>query len=275
MPLFLTTSLRPKQDNINIIHITDMHLFGDKDQSLLGVNTYCTFDAVMEEIEACQMNYDLLVATGDFVQDGSDEAYAIFAERCSSLSIPCVWTPGNHDKYEKIDAIFGARYLWSEKFILLGNHWLLLLLNSTVVNQAHGYLSEEEWDKFTHAVSVYPDRFILIMLHHPPFESGSEWLDQHGLKNKEELHLKISGYPNVKAIGCGHIHQPIEIQNETLFFSTPSTCVQFKPNCVQFTVAENPPGWRSLYLSPTGEVSTELHTLTSLTIQPDTALAGY
>lgn len=275
MSLFFTAALPFKQERITIAHITDTHLFASKHQNLLGINTYYTFDAVMNEIEKVQSDYDLLVATGDFVQDGSTKAYTLFAERCASLSIPCFWTPGNHDKHAKMASVFDTHQLRSEKVILLGTNWVLLLLDSVVIGQDHGFLSEQEWDKLTQVLTLYPHRSILIMLHHPPFKSGSLWLDQHGLKNKNRLQRKIKESSNIKAIGCGHIHQAIEFKYGALFFSTPSTCIQFDPNCARFTVANSAPGWRSIRLHCQGNVSTCVHRVESLNLYPDDSVTGY
>ncbi len=81
---------------VRILQITDTHLFAEKHETLLGVNTG-KLPAVLEAIRAQQYEYDLIVATGDLAQDQSAAAYQHFAEGIASFRAPCVWLPGNHD----------------------------------------------------------------------------------------------------------------------------------------------------------------------------------
>lgn len=48
---------------VRILQITDTHLFAEKHETLLGVNTWESYQAVLEAIRAQQYEYDLIVAT--------------------------------------------------------------------------------------------------------------------------------------------------------------------------------------------------------------------
>jgi len=50
---------------IRILQITDTHLFAGKHESLLGVNTWSSYKAVLDAIIAQHRDYDLIIATGD------------------------------------------------------------------------------------------------------------------------------------------------------------------------------------------------------------------
>ena len=63
-----------------ILQITDTHLFAQKHETLLGVNTWESYQAVLAAIRNSQREFDLIVATGDLAQDHSAEAYQHFAE---------------------------------------------------------------------------------------------------------------------------------------------------------------------------------------------------
>lgn len=82
---------------VRILQITDTHLFAEKHETLLGVNTWESYQAVLSAIHAENRPCDLIVATGDLAQDQSSAAYQHFAEGIASFSVPCVWLPGNHD----------------------------------------------------------------------------------------------------------------------------------------------------------------------------------
>jgi Icc protein len=47
----------------------------------------------------------------------------------------------------------------------------------------------------------------------------------------------------VKHLLCGHIHQELDLDwNGRRMMATPSTCVQFKPHCANFTLDTVPAG---------------------------------
>ncbi len=62
---------------VRILQITDTHLFAEKHETLLGVNTWESYQAVLEAIRAQQYEYDLIVATGDLAQDQSARLISI------------------------------------------------------------------------------------------------------------------------------------------------------------------------------------------------------
>ncbi|GAB7258699.1 hypothetical protein DaDZ19_03640 [Dickeya ananatis] len=69
---------------VRILQITDTHLFADAQGTLLGVNTYRSYQAVLNAIAAQQMNVDLITATGDLAQDHTQDAYTHFCDGYSS-----------------------------------------------------------------------------------------------------------------------------------------------------------------------------------------------
>mgnify|MGYP002226033289 CR=1 FL=1 len=82
---------------VRILQITDTHLFAEKHETLLGVNTWESYQAVLSAIHAEHRDCDLIVATGDLAQDQSSAPIQHFAEGIASFSVPCVWPAGNHD----------------------------------------------------------------------------------------------------------------------------------------------------------------------------------
>ena len=74
---------------VRILQITDTHLFAEKHETLLGVNTWESYQAVLSAIHAEHRDCDLIVATGDLAQDQSSAAYQHFAEGIASFSVPC------------------------------------------------------------------------------------------------------------------------------------------------------------------------------------------
>ena len=164
------------------------------------------------------------------------------------------------------------------KQVLLGDQWQILLLDSQVQSVPHGELSDDQLIWLDNCLAQQPDRHTVVMLHHHPLASGCTWLDQHSLRNSHMLAEVLIRYQNIEGILCGHIHQDLDVMwNGIRMLATPSTCVQFKPHCTNFTLDTAAPGWRYLELT-TGEnpsLTTQLFRLDTDEFSPDLGSDGY
>ncbi|MFG7479147.1 3',5'-cyclic-AMP phosphodiesterase, partial [Enterobacter hormaechei] len=125
---------------VRILQITDTHLFAEKHETLLGVNTWESYQAVLDAIHAEKRPCDLIVATGDLAQDQSSAAYQHFAEGIASFSVPCVWLPGNHDFQPAMYSSLQDAGISPAKCVFAGDQWQILLLDSQVFGVPHGEL---------------------------------------------------------------------------------------------------------------------------------------
>ncbi|AJC64888.1 MULTISPECIES: 3',5'-cyclic-AMP phosphodiesterase [Dickeya] len=261
---------------VRILQITDTHLFADEQGTLLGVNTNRSYQAVLNAIAAQQMNVDLITATGDLAQDHTQDAYTHFATGIRRLGAPCVWLPGNHDFQPAMVDVLARSGIAPSKHVLLGEHWQVILLDSQVFGVPHGELSEYQLEWLDRSLQSQPERHTLLMLHHHPLSSGCTWLDQHSLRNAHSLDALLSRFPHVRTVLCGHIHQEMDLDwNGRRLLATPSTCVQFKPHCTNFTIDNVAPGWRYLELLPDGGVETRVCRLEGNEFLPDMDSDGY
>lgn len=262
---------------IRLLQITDPHLSSTSESRLLEVDTIASFSAVINQIKQTTDAFDLILATGDLIQDHQLDGYHHFAQITQQLNTPIVWLEGNHDSQpamaevlEKYDHIF------PDKQILLGEHWQILMLNTQVVGQAYGELSATQLEWLEQKLKQYPQRFSLIAQHHNILPTNAKWLDQHSLKNADMLADILSQFENVRGIVHGHIHQQVDAVWEGIpILATPSTCIQFKPNCDQFTLDLLPQGWREIYLHPNGEIQTTVKRLNSNDFLPNLDATGY
>lgn len=261
-----------------ILQLTDTHLFAGKHETLLGVNTWSSFEAVLDTLVAEQRPYDLIVASGDLAQDHSPEAYQHFVDAIARLNAaPVVWLPGNHDyQPTMVTTLANGAGISDTKHILVGDAWQVVLLDSQVPGVPHGELSDYQLEWLERTLSAHASRHTLIFLHHHPMPSGCTWLDQHSLRNSHMLEAVLQPFPLAKTLVCGHIHQDLDLNwNGRRLLSTPSTCVQFKPHCTNFTIDTVPPGWRWLTLGPDGSVETEVQRLQTSRFTPDLDSEGY
>ena len=121
---------------------------------------------------------------------------------------------------------------------------------TAVFGVPHGELSEFQLDWLETKLAAEPERHTLLLLHHHPLPAGCSWLDQHSLRNSAALDSVLAKYPRVKHLLCGHIHQEQDLDwNGRRMLATPSTCVQFKPHCANFTldtIARAGAGWNCM-----------------------------
>ena len=272
-----TYQYNTQQDVFRIIQITDPHLFKDTNGELLGINTQASFSQVLSEIQQQQYDYDLVLATGDLVQDNSDEGYLRFRQEVKALNNKMVfWIPGNHDFQPKMFEILKEETVSAKKHILLGDKWQILLLDSQVQGVPHGQLEAEELDWLKLKLQEYPQRYSLVVLHHHLLSTGSAWLDQHNLRNANELAEVLAPFKHVKALLYGHIHQ--QVDSEWLGYqvmATPSTCIQFKADSNTFALDVAQPGWREIDLHADGHIETRVKRIQQASFLPNLQVEGY
>ena len=264
------------QEVFRIVQVTDPHLFNDPNSELLGINTQASFSQVLTEIQQQHYAYDLVLATGDLVQDSSDNGYLRFCENVKSLEKMVFWIPGNHDFQPKMVEFLTKENVNAGKHILLGEHWQILLLDSQVQGVPHGQLEPEELAWLQAKLATYPQRYTLVVLHHHLLSTGSRWLDQHNLRNPHELAGILEPFPRVKAILYGHIHQQVDSSwHGYHVMATPSTCIQFKPDCNTFTLDTLQPGWREIELYADGHIETRVKRIQQASFLPNFQESGY
>ena len=246
---------------LNILQLTDPHIYDDPDRLLYDVNTNQALRSVVARICSEDAVFDLVVVTGDLVHDAGDIAYQTLITLLEPLNLPCYLIPGNHDQPHIMREVFNQMpFLWLDRLERQG--WQLLFLNTQAQGQIGGTLSEKEYKQFcAHLDSC--DLPTVIFMHHPALPVNSTWLDRIALQDAVSFLEVLNTYPQVKAVVNGHVHQEFEYISErgVHFYGTPSTCAQFKPKVNAFAVDELAPGWRVLKLANNGEVESYIKRL--------------
>ena len=261
-------------DVLHVLQITDPHLLGDAEGRLLGVKTRDTLDAVLEHVKQHYGQPDVVLATGDISQDGSDASYAFFRERTAFFECPVFWFAGNHDVVPVMEQAVRGTRATERRFRSHG--WQFIFLNSSVPGQVHGYLGKQELQMLDRYLSERPDEHALVCLHHHPVEIGASWMNAIGLRNHEAFFEVLERHPQVRGIVCGHIHQNLdqEIHGRRMLAS-PSTSIQFLPDSHEFSVDSVPPGYRWLELYPDGHIETGVERIEDDDFGLDLDSSGY
>jgi Icc protein len=239
-----------------ILHISDTHLFSDKNKVLLKVPTQKSLEAVIELIKQKQEKFDFIIHSGDLSQDYLPPSYTRLAEMLAVFKVPTYYVPGNHDDTKVMMDVFPCHLVSNTKHIII-NGWQLILLDSHIPSAVEGSLASRELTQLRHCLESHPDHHALTVFHHQPVPVGSHWLDNLGLKNADEFWKIVSQFPQFKAAFFGHVHQEFEqVVNGIPCYSAPSTCFQFARKKYDFGIEHIPPGYRWIHLYDDGRIET-------------------
>jgi 3',5'-cyclic AMP phosphodiesterase CpdA len=193
-----------------IAQITDLHIGFDRDNP--DEYNMQRLKSVIARLVDAPNTPDMLLMTGDLTEFGDAASFAALAEAVSQCPFP-VWTiPGNHDLREELLAAFPDTPV-NDGFIQYALEWndVRVLMLDTLEEGRHGgafcgrraaWLSAE--------LTAHPDTPTVVVMHHPPFESGICWLDSDAREPWIGRFAEaIKGHGQVKSILAGHLHRNI------------------------------------------------------------------
>ena len=261
--------------SIEVIQITDLHFLPDPRQTLLGIDTDETARQVIELAKVKIWPPDLILLTGDLAQDPLADTYRRLHRYLQHLDVRCVCLPGNHDDPRIMQEVLNSEKVDCSPRVLT-DAWQIICLDSSEPGSEVGHFSEKTFRVLKQYLNEYPEKFVLICLHHHPIPIGCAWLDTMVLEEKNELFAILESYPKTRAIVCGHIHQALDTRHRNIqVFGTPSTCFQFKPASENFRLDDKAPGYRRLMLFPDGTIETEVFRLAELPKGLNLSSSGY
>lgn len=250
--------IRDSADPVRVLHLTDPHLFADRDGALRGTVTLATLQSVLDHYRLSGWNADVIALTGDLIQDDSAAAYRHCRDLLGGLGLPIQCVPGNHDVRSLMrDALPDPpfKYCGAAEF---GN-WLVAGIDSCAAGRAGGVVTDEEIARMKSMIASSGADHVIVCLHHPPVRVGSAWLDSVGLDNGAQILAELAALGRVRIALFGHVHQAYDkLHGAVRVVGTPSTCRQFLPNSDEFAVDDRPPAYRRLALFADGRVETEL-----------------
>ncbi len=263
---------------IQLVQITDTHLYGDADGTLLKMNTHDSFAHVLDVVLEHEDSIDLILATGDITQDASVSAYEHFQEKIKSLNAPFRWIPGNHDSARVMAEVANGSGA-SEKAIQI-NNWNIFMLDTSIEGQVHGHLASSELDFLESSlIATEEDESVdhcLVCLHHNPVKGNAGWMKDIGLHNKDRFWAILKKSQKLRCVVYGHVHQELDFEHNGIrCLCTPSTCIQFKPNVVNFALDPINPGYRTLQLHEDGRIETQVYRVEGELFEVDYTSGGY
>jgi len=263
----------PVDGVLHLFQVTDTHLMAESGGRLLNVDTDDSLAAVLDLAKRRSPGPDAMLITGDIAGDGAVGAYERMEAGLAPFGVPSFWLPGNHDGC-------AAAAVPEERFTrtITTPHWLIVMLNSQVEDEVGGRLDAVELDALSAAVdgANAARRHLLVALHHPLHKLGVAWLDPQRVENADAFFAEIGRCQQSAYVISGHVHQESDLVYEGVrYLTTPSTCIQFAPNQVDFKVDDIAPGYRWLDLHPDGSIETAVERVTYRSFPVDLASGGY
>lgn len=158
---------------------------------------------------------DLLLITGDLVDQGQPQEYDHLNEILAPIDIPLLLVPGNHDDRKVMLNAFPNLLVKPNSGFWQFSHqepeWPIRIIGLDTVNadQSGGLLCQERLDWFASILEKDQITPTLVAMHHPPFITGIGHMDDIGLEGREAFANIVRSHSNIELITCGHLHRNI------------------------------------------------------------------
>ncbi len=234
-----------------LAQVTDIHLGFDPDNP--SEFNRKRLDQALKALRDMTPQPDVLLATGDLVDRGDQDSYIRLEEAFSDLPFPVYMCLGNHDlrgpfRKQFPDVPTAGGYVQYE----IDDGPLRLLFLDTLEEGRHGGAFcdvRAQW--LAERLAEKPDKPTLLILHHPPVESGIAWMNTDPREPwVSVLADTMAGHDQIKGMITGHLHRNISTSFEG---TSLSICASTAPQ-VAFDLEpidpENPDGRNMIVADP-------------------------
>ncbi|HEY9027947.1 MAG TPA: phosphodiesterase [Burkholderiaceae bacterium] len=156
---------------------------------------------------------DLVLVTGDLVDEGRPEEYEVARELLDALGLPYFVIPGNHDDRENFRAAFAdLGYLPGQGPLhyCVDSHPVRIVgLDSCVPGAHHGHIDAAGLRWLSGVLASNGAQPTIVMLHHPPFTCGIPYMDAYRYLDPGPLAAVLERHANIELVLCGHVHRPM------------------------------------------------------------------
>lgn len=233
-----------------IAHLSDPHVRPEGVLYQGIVDSNAQFAAAIEQVKGLDPRPDLVLLTGDLVDHGQDEEYAMLTRLLEGLDIPLLAIPGNHDEREAFRRAFAGRS-WLPVAgpidYVVGDRGAVrvVALDVTVPGLHHGVVTEEAAAWLDDVLASQSARPTIVMMHQPPFATGIPYMDPYDCREGHRLAAVVARHPQVERILCGHVHRVMQMRfGGTVLCTAPSTttaiALRLRPGATPASYSEPP-----------------------------------
>jgi 3',5'-cyclic AMP phosphodiesterase CpdA len=163
--------------------------------------------------QAREYRADVVLMTGDLVNDERADEYAVLAEAIIDPPAPLYLMPGNHDDRTHMRRTFPTHsYLprtGNLSFAIDDHPVRIVAVYQIVPGETYGILSAEHADWLDRTLALAPDKPTIVALHHPPFLTHDLLFDGIGLVDADLFANVIARHRQVARVICGHHHRVV------------------------------------------------------------------
>lgn len=256
-----------KMKSLRVVHITDIHLLAEPGARLYGIDTAVALQKVIDAIVELTPPPDLLIATGDLAEDGSEATYSRLGNLLAGVNMPVYVLAGNHDDINEMhDSLVGGNISFLDMARI--DNWFFMFVNSQVVGESYGFISPVEMSLLKDNLELAGDAPVVVALHHTPMEICPRANCQ--LQNLTEFNQLTASFPGIKAVIAGHTHVNAEKNIAShVQYTTPSTFAQIDHGLAGDSdsgdfwalhrMDGSSHGFRVLDLTPDGQITSQVH----------------
>ena len=197
-----------------IAQISDTHI-GSAVEGSAGTNLR-RLDRVLAHLAGMARRPDLLLVTGDLAdadadsQDEDEDSYQLLKSRLDRCGIPVHVCIGNHDSRIAAQRVFGREGSDFFHFAADAGPLRLIVLDSVENGRHGGAFCEARAAWLRDRLAEAPEFPTLIALHHPPIDTGLDWLTTSPAEPwLTNLDAALAGQRQIAALLAGHVHRPI------------------------------------------------------------------
>lgn len=198
-----------------IAQLSDLHirLPGQKAYRVVATDAY--LPPAVAAVNAQAPRPDVVVISGDLTDFGRPAEYAHLKHLLDELRMPYLLLPGNHDDRAMLAEVFADHvYLAGHdgyvQYAVEDYPVRIVVLDTVVHGESHGALCERRLAWLADRLAEQPDRPTVLVMHHPPFNTGIGHMDAIGLREGAQALARIvARHGNVERILCGHLHRSI------------------------------------------------------------------
>lgn len=214
-----------------IAQLSDPHVSVEGSILRSLVDTPTRFAAALGTLRELPKRPDVILLTGDLVNDATEAEYGLLAECLAEAPAPIVAVPGNHDNPRQLrDTIARIQPDLtppplrdpSDPLHHVVDDWpvRLVALDSTRRGFESGEITTDSAEWLDRTLAAAPDTPTVVLTHHTPYPTGSWWFDYQGVVGVELLRSVLSRHPQVLRVIAGHVHRSTQTQWGPLVLST-------------------------------------------------------
>jgi len=210
-----------------IAQLTDLHIGFDLDNP--DELNFRRVAAAIDYVKGLSVVPDRLFLTGDLTDHGDIASYERLKELIDGCAFPVHLVTGNHDERAAMSQVFPDLPVEDGfiQYVIDEPEVRIVVLDTLDPGHHGGAFCHRRAGWLRARLAEVPGKPVLIVLHHPPIETGIPWMTAHATEPwVVMLDKAIGDRPNVTMIS-GHIHRSITTQwHGRMLAVAPSTAPQ-------------------------------------------------